>query len=452
MLWRLTGFVFWSITGAIISAMLGSQASIGLDRVLLAFGGALLGGFCWTWLNLWRASRALNWLRDGDVKAMPKIGGLWGEAVNRVLKLLRQNMLEAKASEGRLSDFLLAIQASPNGVLLLDANGQIEWSNLTAAEHFGLDIHADIAQHVGNLIRDPVFAAYFNAADYTYEITIAGNKDSYARPSRIAVQIHPYGMGKKLMLSHDVTALELSDLMRRDFVANVSHEIRTPLTVLAGFVETLQTLPLSDEEQHKYLDLMAMQAQRMQMLVSDLLTLSKLEGSPAPLGDTWFSLKTLMNTCEQEAKALSELISSSAHSTELKQNLIFCLPVDLEFAGSPTEMLSAMSNLVNNAVRHTPPTGTILVSLKQIHNGKVEFLVKDTGYGIPPEHLSRLTERFYRVDDSRSRESGGTGLGLSIVKHVVQRHGGELHIESTLGVGSTFSFVLPAHRVRMQVN
>lgn len=450
MIWRLTGYIFCSLAGAGIVAILGSQFSTTFDTLLLAVCGALLGGFFWTLLNLMRASRALTWLRDGNGNDIPRIGGLWGEAVDRVRRLLRQHMQDVQASESRLADFLSAIQASPNGVLLLDANGQIEWSNLTAAEHFGLNVHADISQHIGNLVRDPVFASYFNANDFTYEITIAGNKSSYARPSRIAVQIHPYGIGKKLMLSHDVTALELTDLMRRDFVANVSHEIRTPLTVLAGFVETLQTLPLGEVEQKKYLDLMAVQAQRMQVLVSDLLTLSKLEGSPAPLGDSWFSAKVLMDVCEQEAKSLSELLSASHQSTEFRQSILFSMPSNLEFAGSQAELLSAMSNLVNNAVRHAPSAGTIFVSLKLAPNGKAEFEVKDTGYGIASEHLSRLTERFYRVDASRSRESGGTGLGLSIVKHVVLRHGGELRIESMVGTGSTFGFTLPAQRVRIQ--
>lgn len=449
-MWRLMGVIVWQLAGAAILAFAGSWFAFGFDPILLASIGAMSGGFCWVVLNLVRASRVLAWLRDGDLSAAPQFGGVWGEATDRTLRLLRQHVQNTQASDKRLDDFLSAIQASPNGVLLLDANGQIEWCNLTAADHFGLDVQADVSQHIGNLVRDPVFVAYFAAGDYTHEITIEGKNSSFTRPCRLSVQIHPYGVGRKLLLSRDVTSLELSELMRRDFVANVSHEIRTPLTVLSGFVETLQTLPLDEPERVKYLGLMAQQAQRMQTLVSDLLTLSKLEGSPSPLGDTWISASTLVEACEQEARSLSGVISLSGVSSGAKHELVFEVQPQLELAGSQTELLSAMSNLVNNAVRYTPLGGTIRVTCELIDHGKAAFTVRDTGPGIASEHLSRLTERFYRVDTSRSRESGGTGLGLAIVKHVVQRHGGELRIESIVGKGSTFCFTLPANRVRLK--
>jgi two-component system phosphate regulon sensor histidine kinase PhoR len=229
--------------------------------------------------------------------------------------------------------------------------------------------------------------------------------------------------------------------MRSDFVANVSHEIRTPLTVLTGFVETMQNLPLSREEQVRYLDLMARQSQRMQTLVSDLLTLSRLEGSPLPDAADWTPLAVLASHCEQEGRALSASLGRG-HSLNF-------LPVPAaEIAGSLTELLSAVSNLVGNAVRYTPPGGTIDVRWQLLADGRATFAVHDTGPGVAPEHIPRLTERFYRVDRSRSRETGGTGLGLAIVKHVVQRHGAELKIESQFGAGSTFSVVFPAWRVR----
>lgn len=448
MILRLIGMVVWQLLGAIFLLFLRMQFNFDLNPMLLALSGAILGGLCWAILNLIRASRVLIWLRNGEINAAPRVGGVWSEVSDRIRRLLRQHVQSIEVSDKRLNDFLSAIQASPNGVLLLDANGQIEWCNLTAAGHFGLDVKADVSQHIGNLVRDPLFAAYFSSGDYSHEITITGKTSNSVHPCRIAIQIHPYGMGRKLMLSHDVTSIELSELMRRDFVANVSHEIRTPLTVLSGFIETLQTLPLNAEEQRKYLDLMAQQALRMQTLVSDLLILSKLEGSPGPSADSWFSAVSLMKICEEEAISLSTLLSISADSPERKQRLIFDVPPKLELAGSQTELLSAMSNLVNNAVRYTPLDGSISVIWKVNKTGKAEFIVQDSGAGIAPEHLSRLTERFYRVDNSRSRESGGTGLGLAIVKHVVQRHGGELRIESALGNGSTFSFTLPIHRVR----
>lgn len=452
MIWRLFGVFVWQLAGAAMVSFAGSWFALGLDPILLALIGAIGGGFAWVLLHLMRAARVLTWLREGDLGTAPQCGGVWGEATDRIRRLLRQHVQNTQASDRRLNDFLSAIQASPSGVLLLDAHGQIEWCNLTAANHFGLDAQADVSQHIGNLVRDPLFVAYYSVGDYTHEITISGKNSSFARPCRLSVQIHPYGSGRKLLLSRDVTALELSELMRRDFVANVSHEIRTPLTVLSGFVETLQTLSLNEAERSQYLGHMAQQAQRMQTLVGDLLTLSKLEGSPNPSADTWFSADSLVAICEEEARSLSDALSLSEVSSDAKQVLIFEAPMHLELAGSQTELLSAMSNLVNNAVRYTPMGGTIRVALQLIEQGKAAFKVQDTGPGIAPEHLSRLTERFYRVDTSRSRESGGTGLGLAIVKHVVQRHGGELRIESIVGKGSTFSFMLPANRVRIKQN
>lgn len=455
MIFRLIDFVVWQLAGVAIALLIRASLAFtfAFDVFLLAFIGALCGSLCWALFNVMRANRVLTWLKKGgDPRVAPELGGIWGEVAQRTRRLLKQHVQNTQTSDQRLDDFLSAIQVSPNGVLLLDANGQIEWCNSTAADHFGLDAKADVSQHIGNLVRDPLFAAYLSADDFSHDVKIDGKNNSQPRPCRLAVQIHPYGFGRKLMLSNDITAVELSELMRRDFVANVSHEIRTPLTVLSGFVESLQTLPLGDLERSKYLDLMAQQAHRMETLVNDLLILSRLEGSPAPLTDTWLSASALMRVCEQEAKSLSNVLSLSLATSGAGQNaaqdFVFDVSPSLEIAGSQTELLSAMSNLVNNAVRYTPMGGQIWVTFPVTEQGKATFSVRDTGPGIAPEHLSRLTERFYRVDTSRSRESGGTGLGLAIVKHVVQRHGGELTIESTLCKGSTFSFTLPAHRVR----
>jgi two-component system phosphate regulon sensor histidine kinase PhoR len=272
-----------------------------------------------------------------------------------------------------------------------------------------------------------------------------GRNSSTVRPVTLSVQLHPYGEGRKLLLSRDITMVEQAEAMRRDFVANVSHEIRTPLTVLGGFVETLQTLDLSDKERQSYLDLMAQQAERMQTLVNDLLTLSKLEGSPPPSLDTAVPLAPLMRQLEHDAKALSGAASDSEGTS---QKLSFACTFDGALLGARSELLSAMSNLVSNAVRYTPLDGGIDIRLAPSEvDGTLVFSVSDTGPGIAKEHLGRLTERFYRVDRSRSRETGGTGLGLAIVKHVAQRHSAKLLIESTLGHGSVFSLTFPAQRV-----
>ena len=438
MAWRLFRFVLLQALGGALGYVLWPWGE--------PFAGALLGvcllGAAWVLLDLRRGAALLQWLREGRMEQFPEQPGWWGELGARARSLLKARDQRWVQSEARLSEFLSAIQNSPNGVVLLDAQGRIEWCNSTAAEHFGFEPHRDLQQHLGNLVRDPAFAAYHAAQDYTQAVVIPGPRSTASRPVRIAVDLHPYGEGRKLMLSRDVTALEQAEAMRRDFVANVSHESRTPLTVLGGFVETLQTLELSAQEQVRYLSLMAQQAHRMQLLVNDLLTLSRLEGSPPPLADHWHPVRDFMDHCEREAWALSATLNTA------QQQLSFSTLAEVELAGAPTELLSAMSNLVNNAVRYTPASGSVKVVWQMLADGRGEFSVKDTGLGIAPEHLPRLTERFYRVDRSRARETGGTGLGLAIVKHVAQHHGAELRIQSTPGQGSQFSLLFPANRIR----
>ncbi len=414
----------------------------GWDGVVI---GLVFGGLLWFSLDLMRGLRVLGWVRRADGNDAPVMSGLWGEVADRMRRQLRIRDNLVVDAQTRLQEFLAAIQTSPNGVVLLDAQGRIEWCNQTAADHFGFDAQRDVLQLVGNLVRDPVFAAYFAGGDYEHEVVMDGPNSTMARPVKLSIHLHHYGEARRLLLSRDTTALEQAEIMRRDFVANVSHEIRTPLTVLTGFVETLQTLPLSPDEQTRYLALMAQQSLRMQSLVNDLLTLSRLEGSPLPGVTEWMSAQSLMVQCEQEAYALSNLLGSTHGKVH---TLSFEIDADMELAGSQTEIISAMTNLVGNALRYTPSGGTIGVCWSRLADGRVEFSVKDTGPGIASEHLSRLTERFYRVDRSRSRETGGTGLGLAIVKHVVQRHGGDLKIDSHIGVGSIFTLHFPPNRVR----
>jgi two-component system phosphate regulon sensor histidine kinase PhoR len=368
--------------------------------------------------------------------------------IDRSRKLLRERERSIDASEQRLKDFLSAIQASPNGVVMLDSNAQIEWCNQTAAAQLGIHPERDVMQRIGNLLRDPVFTAYMAVEQPNEAVVIAGRKDRVERPVRISIQRHRYGEGKQLLLTRDVTLLEQAEAMRRDFVANVSHEIRTPLTVLSGFVETLQTLDLNAEEQKRYLALMAIQADRMQGLVEDLLTLSRLEGSPTPSLQSTLPLAHLMQSCEQEAHGLSDTISHGAEPQHIEFQTDHLL-ADAVLLGNERELQSAVSNLVSNAVRYTPAGGSILVSVGQGSDGSLIVEVRDTGAGIAAEHLPRLTERFDRVDRSRSRESGGTGLGLAIVKHVMQRHGASLSISSEVGQGSCFKLTFPATRWRL---
>jgi len=424
---------------AVLAGVAGFSVIFGLQY---AAAGALLVVLAHMALEDWRGRRLLAALKSEAPQSMPRGGGLWGELAQRMARLLRDREGQLRQSEARLEEFLVALENSPNGVVLLDEKGRIEWCNQTAATHFGFDARRDQLQHIGNLVRDPAFASYMASWNYSRDVVLT-MPQAAAAPLKLSVQAHPYAGNRRLVLSRDVTAVEQAEAMRRDFVANVSHEIRTPLTVLAGFVETLQTLPIEADERQRYLGLMAQQAHRMQTLVNDLLTLSRLEGSPPPGSAEWTSLAGLTAQAEQEARSLSGLLAQ-ARPHELK----FAPAPAFEVSGAPSELLSAMSNLLSNAVRYTPPGGRIESSWQALPDGRMEFLVRDSGPGIAPEHLSRLTERFYRVDRSRSRETGGTGLGLAIVKHVLQRHGAELRIESAPGSGSTFAIQLPAARLR----
>ena len=412
--------------------------------------GMMLAAFVWLAFDSLYVARLLRWLRleqGNETPAMmasplPDMPGVWGEAGNRIRRLLKNRDQQLKESHARLEEFLAAMQASPSGVVLLDAQGRIEWCNQIAAQHFGFDAQRDVLQHIANLVREPAFRAYMAAADFSHDVLIPGSASTPNRPVRLSVHAHSYGKDRKLLLSRDITAVELAEAMRRDFVANVSHEIRTPLTVLSGFIETLQTLPLKEQERTRYLALMAQQSLRMQTLVNDLLTLSRLEGSPFPGANDWMTTSALLAQCEQEARALSAVLAPQGHQ------ITFDVGPPCEIAGVQTELYSALSNLVTNAIRYTPDKGLVRVSWKVLEDGRGEFRVRDSGPGIAPEHLPRLTERFYRIDRSRSRETGGTGLGLAIVKHVVQRHGAELLVESQPGQGSCFSITFPAFRVR----
>lgn len=410
--------------------------------VTWTLAGAGLGAMLWLAWDSVRAAQLLRWLSRADDIHIPRLSGLWGELLERTRKRFRALEQKAHGSDERLADFLAAIQASPNGVVLLDSMARIEWCNLTAAQHLGIDPQRDIGQYVRNLVRHPSFNAYMDAGNFGAEIEVDGPGQRPTQPRKISLQIHPYGDQRQLMLTRDVTAVQLADSMRRDFVANVSHEIRTPLTVLSGFVETMQSLPLEEADRQRFLGLMGQQAQRMQTLVSDLLTLSRLEGSPVPGTGEWVDVSELLRQAVLEAQGLSAVIADPVHQIEVVPGS------ELQVAGSRNELLSAMSNLLSNAVRYTPAGGSIRAGWRLVDEGAGEFFVEDTGPGIEAEHLPRLTERFYRVDRSRSRETGGTGLGLAIVKHVAQRHGGQVVVHSTVGRGSTFIISLPATRVR----
>ena len=441
MLFRIVSFLLFQVVGASLGWWLGE-----MPGALIA---TVLGAWYWFVSDLWRGNKVISWLKEGDVNRAPQLFGLWGEATERARRLVRVHEKSEQQAVAQLQQVLTALQASPNGVVLLDAQGHIEWCNQTACDHFGFDLERDHMQVISNLVRAPEFTAYFAANDYRNDVVLVSPVVRANSPLKISVQMFPYEGNRKLLLSRDVTSVELADAMRRDFVANVSHEIRTPLTVLMGFIETLQTLPLSSEERTQYLGLMSNQSQRMQSLVADLLTLSRLEGNPPPGLNEWVSVGGLVRRSEEDAQALANMIAKDGDKAlDLRFPESDSEVYGYELAGAGNELQSALSNVVNNAVRYTPAGGEIIVRFDLQPDGSGRFSVADTGPGIAPEHIPRLTERFYRLDRSRSRDTGGTGLGLAIVKHVLQRHGAQLQIRSTLGKGSEFVVIFPASRIR----
>lgn len=415
-----------------------------------AVGGALLGAWLWLAWESWHAARALAWLHAQNLSAPPVgLSAVWARTLRHARRWLRDVQAECAQAQQRVQDVLSALDASPNGLILVD-DGLIAWCNRTACTHWRLDVARDRGQRIGHLLREPAFTRWWQAGDFS------GAPLALTMPARtggdalqLAVQAHAWGTGGRyLLLSRDVTAFEHGQAQRRQFVANVSHELRTPLTVLVGFIETLQTLELSEGQRSHFLTLMQQQAQRMTHLVEDLLTLSRLEGSPAPGLEERTTVAALLGACEQEARALSAQIcgtGSAGHTLHFPQ--AGDAGMDWHLAGRASELMSAISNLLSNAIRYTPAGGAVTLSWQPQPDGSATLAVRDTGPGIAPEHLPRLTERFYRVDHSRSRDSGGTGLGLAIVKHALQRHDAQLRITSQLGAGATFTVTFPAARL-----
>ncbi|RBB41945.1 phosphate regulon sensor histidine kinase PhoR [Burkholderia reimsis] len=378
--------------------------------------------------RLWRLLDAPVY---GEVPSAP---GIWGEIYYRLHKLAKQWHAQVRQVEQQHSRFIQAIQASPNGVAMLDDHDQIEWCNAIAEVHFGLDAKRDLRQHITNLVRHPDFVRYLNAQHYDETLVMRGMGDS--RQNVLEVQVFPYGENRKLLLTQDITELERTDAMRRDFVANVSHELKTPLTVLSGFLETMRELPLNEEDRARYLEMMEQQASRMRHIVTDLLVLAKLEGESKPPVDRAIDMRAVFDHLNEDAQTLS-----NGH-----HDIAFSIDETLGVTGAQTELFSAFANLVTNAIRYTPEGGKIVVTWRR-EGAQGVFSVTDSGFGIPAADLPRLTERFYRVDRSRSRDTGGTGLGLAIVKHVLQRHDAHLYVQSEEGRGSTFTARFPGSRV-----
>ena len=377
-------------------------------------------------------ARLDRWSRHPVVDANLEGEGEWDNIFGRLYRHEKDLRSQIEQRDQTISLLRAAAQALTDGVVMLDLQNNIMFCNTTAETQLGLKLETDHGQSIINLVRQPEFVAYLEALDFSRPLTL--------RPERYkdrvyAIHVIPYAGSRRLMQIKDITQADRLDQTRRDFVANVSHELRTPLTVLAGFLETLQEIELETEERNRYLEMMADQSRRMQSIVQDLLTLSSIESAPPPENEV-VDMANLIDKLRRDAEALSAgrhaiVVSSEGHG---------------DLRGSEPELVSALGNLVTNAVRYTPAGGTITLHWTVSPQG-AEFAVQDTGLGIDAKHIPRLTERFYRVDRGRSRDSGGTGLGLAIVKHSLNRHQAQLDIKSEVGKGSRFTARFPSSRV-----
>jgi two-component system phosphate regulon sensor histidine kinase PhoR len=409
--------VVWPIAGAVWA--LGA----------LALGAAAIIGW-----HLVNAQRVHDWATGALEGNVPESRREWGEVFAAIYRRVRRRDAQQRDLQHVVVRFRQAAEAIPDGIVILDRDQRIEWANPHALAQLGLDLDQDVGQPVVNLVRQPEFLHYLETGDYGESAMVPSSRDP---GHTLALQLVPFAIDKKLLVSRDVTEMEAVARMRRDFIANVSHELKTPLTVISGFVETLQDLDVDDRQRARFLQLMQEQARNMQRLVADLLTLSSLESDQNAVVEERFALVPLLLALSSDAKALSR----GEHDIALD------IGEAASVIGSRDELASAFSNLVSNAIRYTPSGGRITLAWQIDADGSGVFSVTDTGIGIAEPHIPRLTERFYRIDRSRSRATGGTGLGLAIVKHVLLRHQAQLDIRSELGQGSTFCVRLPARRI-----
>ncbi len=383
--------------------------------------------------HLFYINRLLSWLRFGKANRLPAGDGVWEDIYYLVFRIRKRNRRRKKLLLKMLERFRTSTAALPDATVVLGSRDEIEWFNEAAERLLGIR-RGDIGQNIGNLLRSPRFTQHLRQGDYLNTVSILSPVTDRIQ---LDVRIVPYGHDLRLLVAQDVTQLRFMERVRSDFIANVSHELRTPLTVLRGYVETLNDA--GDRMPANYQQMFARmeeQTSRMQNLVEGLLSLTRLESVSPGVHDP-VDVPAMLESICADARLLDE------QGPALK--LILDTPDGL--LGSDPELHSAFSNLIFNAVKYTPPPGEVTVHWFRDGDGKIRLDVSDTGPGIAAEHLPRLTERFYRVDQETGRHHTGSGLGLAIVKHVLSRHGSELDIASTLGQGSCFSCAFDPNRI-----
>jgi two-component system, OmpR family, phosphate regulon sensor histidine kinase PhoR len=373
------------------------------------------------------------WLRHRNYAEPPDVGGVWGEIIAQIVRLHRRKRFHKQRFVQLMRQLQRSTAALPDGVVILNAQREIVWFNRMAARLLNLRRTADLGMRIENLLRAPEFVRYLAAADFANPVVVC---TTTGEDGFLSLQVAPYGDGQLLLLVRDVSRQMRLEAVRRDFVANASHELRSPLTVISGYLETLAADPVLDAELHGPLAEMRRQAERMTAIIRDLIELSRLEETDEVVGGEPVDVAALISLLRKD------VLARPSHPKDVRIKV----ESQAQLLGDEPEIHSAFSNLVDNAAKYTPAEGSLEIRWSVDEDGG-HFAVTDTGMGVPPEHIPRLTERFYRVDAGRSRATGGSGLGLAIVKHVLQRHGATLEVKSTLGAGSTFTCHFPPERI-----
>jgi len=416
----------------VITTLSGVLGGILFDQAPLFIVFALLFYITITLRNVFKLH---FWLINRNETELPEASGFWGEIFNEIFLMEKENKKNRARLTNMLTRFQEAADALPDGMAILNKRNKIEWANPAACRMLGIVYPDDIGQTINNLLRHPDFLQHLLANDFSKEIKLPSPR----KPEQfLMLQIIPYGSSQKLIICRDVTHISRLEAMRSQFVGNVSHELRSPITVLSGYLETLQNIHIkSSKELERPLYNMTDQVKRMERLVTDLLMLSKLETEPVKFTNNVVNVPGMLSLIKESAELLSG---------KKQHELRFEIDEQIHLLGNQEELRSLFTNLISNAIRYTPAKGLITIKWHKAE-GKARFDVIDTGPGIARHHIPNLTQRFYRVDADRSRESGGTGLGLAIVKHVLERHDSQLNINSELDKGSTFSCSFPAERV-----
>lgn len=419
--WRCIGVV--SACGLV--GLIAGSAAAGM-----AIGSA--GYLCWLFIQIYQLEKWIYRARQTSAPAKEELHGVWADIGYDVQLLLARHEKEKQRLQAVVHRVQEMTTALTDAVILVDHRSNMEWWNKAAEQLFDFR-DVDLGHKLTNLIRHPKFIHYFDQKSYAMPLELT----MWRKDQHLEFQVHTFGEGERLVIVRDITRLFKLEQMRKDFVANVSHELRTPLTVIRGYLETLADSPQLPKPWHKIIQQMEQQSQRMTLLINDLITLAKLETDQKEPATSPIAVAHLVDSVLTDALSLSG---------SLQHQLTASGDRDLALIGSERELRSAISNLVVNAINYSPAGSRVEVRYEREAGGAV-VRVRDQGIGIDSKHIPRLTERFYRVDASRSAASGGTGLGLAIVKHVLLRHNAELTITSQGGKGSEFSCHFPPSMV-----